>query len=94
MAKSLSFYRSMTPTNRLTAEELRAGASLVARFIATAYAVDHPESFGNERNGNLEEEARSHSLQPDLTPPRQKRTLQTSRDHRLRKQPVAPDHTA
>lgn len=63
MAKNLSFERSLTPDNPITVEELRSGGCILAHLIAAAYAADHPESCGNEREGNLEEGARSRSLQ-------------------------------
>jgi hypothetical protein len=85
MVNTLTFNRSITSKNVLTAEELHSGECILARLVAAAYATDHPESFSKEREGRLEEE---------LTARRQGRTLQAVGTISCRKQLMAPDHTA
>ncbi len=53
----------------MTSEDVRSADQILARLVAAAYAADHPEHFGKEMEGNLEEEDKSYSLQssnPDL----------------------------
>jgi hypothetical protein len=81
MTKSLRFDRSITSDNPMTAEESRSGECILARLVAAAYAADHPESFGEKREG-------------ELTARRQEGTLQAGGTISCRKQPMAPDHAA
>jgi hypothetical protein len=79
MAKNFIFQRAVTAENPVTPEELRSGESILARLVAVAYAADHPEYFGNEKQG-LTARCERHSLEAVGT---------TS----CCKQPMAPDHT-
>jgi len=86
MTKRLSFDRSITSDNPLTAEELHASECILARFVAVACAADHPELFGKKRTEVLKEE--------ELTAGRQGHTLEAGGTISCRKQPMAPDHAA
>jgi hypothetical protein len=79
MTKSLRFDRSITSGNPMTAEELRSGESILARLIAAAFAADHPEYFGNEKE--------------ELTAPPQGHTLEEVGTISCCKQLTVPDHT-
>jgi len=86
MTKSLSFDRSITSDNLLTAEELHSSECILARLVAAAYSADHPELFGKKRTEVPEEEG--------LTAGRQGHTLEAGGTTSCSKQLMAPDHAA
>jgi hypothetical protein len=49
MVKTLTFERSIAAGNLMTAEERDRAELLLARLIANAYAVDHPEAFADKQ---------------------------------------------
>lgn len=72
MRKGPSFQKSVTLHNSVEAEEVRSSECILARLIATAYAADHPELFGQPQFGSSQ-----------LTELCAVRTLQARQDHQL-----------
>jgi hypothetical protein len=46
MTKGLSFIKSVTTDDPITAMELRSAEQVLARLVANAYLADHPELLG------------------------------------------------
>jgi hypothetical protein len=80
MVSRIQFVRSVAADHPVTIEQGRSADQVLARLIAAAYAADHPEYFGKEKE--------------ELTARRQERTLQAGGTISCRKQPMAPDHAA
>lgn len=72
--------RSIAADHPVTTEQLRSADQILARLVAAAYAADHPEYFGQEKE--------------ELTARPQGHTLEAGGTTSCWKQLMIPDHAA
>jgi hypothetical protein len=80
MAARIHFERSIATDHAVTMENVRSADQILARLVAAAYAADHPEYFGKEKE--------------ELTAGRRGHTLEAGGTTSCCKQLMAPDHAA